>query len=236
MSDYSTYATTYSSTPVDSGAIAAAFITMIIVTLIISLICYVVFSFILSRIFKKAGIKQSIAWIPIYNSWKLLEMGDQKGFWAILALVPVVNIASAIFMYIAMYHIGKKFGKEDWFVAIAILLPPVWMIWLAFDKSVWQGSNTTVIATTPPAFVPATDNNGQNNTMPFTNQVIEPAQPPTEQPSVPQPFQPVAPQNSYQPAETTEPSTPINTPVQPDTYNQLEDTSSTAPAENSTQQ
>ena len=101
------------------------------------LIAYVIGAWLLGRIFKKAGEPQWIAWVPIYNSWKLLELGGQQGFWAVLALIPFVNIIAAIFLYIAMYHVGKKLGKEDWFVLFAIFLPIVWLVWLAFDDSKW---------------------------------------------------------------------------------------------------
>ena len=89
--------------------------------------------------------------MPVYNTWKLLEIGGQQGFWAVLALVPFVNIVSAIFVYIAMHNIGKKLGKEDWFVILAIFLPLVWLIWLAFDDSKWAGAKATTPAKKPAA-------------------------------------------------------------------------------------
>lgn len=105
--------------------------------LIFAVIAYAIGAFVTGRLFKKAGIPQWAAWVPIYNTWKLLQMGDQQGFWAILMLFPVLNVISLIFMYIAMFHIGKKLGKEDWFVLVAIFLPIIWIIWLAFDDSKW---------------------------------------------------------------------------------------------------
>jgi|TARA_B100001245_G_scaffold116832_1_gene85765 hypothetical protein len=101
------------------------------------LVSYAISSFLLGRVFKKAGVPQWAAWVPLYNMWKLLEMGNQHGYWAIFALLPFVGLISIIFVYIAMYHIGKKLGKEDWFVLLAIFLPLVWMIWLGFDDSKW---------------------------------------------------------------------------------------------------
>lgn len=127
----------------------AMIVIVIIVGIIAAIAGYVISSYLLSRIFKKAGVETSIAWIPIYNSWKLLEMGDQKGFWALLALIPPLAIVSTVFTYIAMYHIGKKFGKEDWFVALAIFLPIVWVIILGFDKSQWNGVTVEATPTVP---------------------------------------------------------------------------------------
>lgn len=103
---------------------------------------YVIHAFLLSRIFKKAGVKQWIAWVPFYNSWKLLELGGQQGFWAVLAIIPLVNIISAVFMYIAMYRIGLKFGKSEAWVVLAIFLPTIWMAILAFDSSKWSDKKT----------------------------------------------------------------------------------------------
>lgn len=138
-SDYydSSYTPSYSS-DVDPAAAAAAFGFFMLMTLVFAAIAYVVTALLLSRIFKKAGVEGWKAWVPIYNTWVLLELGDQKGFWAVLAFVPVVNIVAAVFMYIAMYNIGLKLGKGGEFVLWAIFLPIVWLIWLAVDDSKWN--------------------------------------------------------------------------------------------------
>lgn len=123
-----------------SDAVAASIIlSFLMFLLIMAFVAYAVTSWLSGRIFKKAGVEQWIAWVPVYNTWKLLEIGGQQGFWAVLGLIPIVNIVSAVFVYIAMFNIGKRLGKEDWFVLVAILLPLVWLIWLAFDDSKWRG-------------------------------------------------------------------------------------------------
>ncbi len=123
-----------------SDAVAASIIlSFLMFLLIMAFVAYAVTSWLSGRIFKKAGVEQWIAWVPVYNTWKLLEIGGQQGFWAVLGLIPIVNIVSAVFVYIAMFNIGKRLGKEDWFVLVAILLPLVWLIWLAFDDSKWHG-------------------------------------------------------------------------------------------------
>ena len=90
----------------DTAAAVAVFMGFLFFFFIFALISYVVTAWLLGRIFKKAGVEQWVAWVPVYNTWKLLEIGGQQGFWAVLSLVPIVNIVSAVFMYIAMYHIG----------------------------------------------------------------------------------------------------------------------------------
>lgn len=138
-SQYYTGYETYSDYNAGDGAVAAvAAVTFIMFTLFASLIGYVIHAILLGLIFKKAGVPQWIAWVPFYNVWKTLELGGQQGFWAVLLIVPFVNIASLVFIYIAMYHIGLRLQKEGWFVLLAIFLPLVWSIWLAFDNSKWQ--------------------------------------------------------------------------------------------------
>jgi len=121
---------------------AAALALVLVISLWVGLIGYIVTAIFLGMIFKKAGVPAWKAWVPVYNSWTLLTLGGQNGIWAVLALIPVVNIVSAIFIYIAMYHIGKNLGKSDAFVLWAIFLPIVWLIWLAVDKSTWKGAKT----------------------------------------------------------------------------------------------
>jgi hypothetical protein len=135
--DYSTL------TPADSATAAAAFVAFSFFFFIFAVGVYVVAALCLMSIFKKAGVKPWIAWVPFYNQWKFLEIGGQQGFWAVLAIIPVVNIVSAIFVYIAMYHVGKKLGKEGPFVLLGIFLPLVWYIWLAVDKSTWNDQAST---------------------------------------------------------------------------------------------
>jgi len=134
-----------------SGAAAVFFLLFMIIILAAA---YVVHALLLGRIFKKAGVEQWKAWVPIYNMWVLLELGEQKGFWAVLMILPIVNIVSIVFMYIAMYNIGLKLGKDGAFVLLAIFLPLVWYIWLAVDKSTWQGAASVTAAAAPATAAP----------------------------------------------------------------------------------
>lgn len=151
MYNSSMYDTTNTLSP---EAAAGLTIGITIFLIIVALVSYAVSAFLLSRIFKKAGVESWKAWVPIYNNWVLLELGDQKGFWAIIALIPFVNIVSVVFMFIAMYNIGLKLGKESWFILLAIFLPLVWLIWLAFDKSTWNGAHPAAPATATPPQTP----------------------------------------------------------------------------------
>ena len=138
-----TTTTTTTTTDIDPAVVAAVTGGLIIFTLIAAAIGYVVYAIFLGRLFKKAGVESWIAWVPFYNTWKLLEIGGQPGFWAVLTIVPVVSYVSIVFMYTAMYHIGLKLGKSGTFVLLAIFLPIVWLIWLAVDKSKWHDKAST---------------------------------------------------------------------------------------------
>jgi uncharacterized protein DUF5684 len=126
-------------TSTGSSASAAVIIFTLLFSLVVLVAVYIMTSLLLSRIFKKAGIEGWKAWVPIYNNWVTLELGGQKGYWAVLAFIPILNIVAAVFVYIAMYNIGLNFGKDGVFVLFAIFIPLVWYIWLAFDSSTWKG-------------------------------------------------------------------------------------------------
>ena len=113
---------------------------LVVFYIIFGIAAYVFTAIFLGKIFKKAAIPSWISWVPIYNTWKILEIGGQKGFWAPLLLVPLVQYVSIVFLIIAQYNIGLKLGKSGAFVVLGIFLPVVWYVWLAVDKSVWNDS------------------------------------------------------------------------------------------------
>ena len=140
--------TTYEGDPAVAAAVAITFGFMFFLFFIA---VYVVMALCLMRIFKKAGVESWIAWVPFYNNWKMLEIGGQQGFWAVLAIIPIVNIVSAVFMYIAMYNIGLKLGKDGAYVLLAIFLAPIWFILMAVDKSPWNDAAGAPSLATPKA-------------------------------------------------------------------------------------
>lgn len=141
LAEYSSYYTTTSSA--DSATSTVAILIGLSIELFVFAVVYAVTALLLSRIFKKAGVKPWIAWVPFYSRWKMLEIGGQQGFWAVLTIIPIVNIVSAVFTYIALYHIGKKLEKSGAFVLWGIFLPIVWYIWLAVDESKWDDKAST---------------------------------------------------------------------------------------------
>lgn len=157
QADSELYYTT-TTTSVDSATAVALLMGALFFWLIFAAIAYVIGALLLGQIFKKAGLAAWPAWVPIYNGWKLLEIGGQQGFWSILSLIPLVNIVSLVFIFIAEYNIGLKLGKSGAFVLLGIFLPLVWLIWLAVDSSKWNDKAPGAapsIATGPKPATPA---------------------------------------------------------------------------------
>lgn len=110
------------------------------ISLIVPLAIYAVFAFFLGRVFEKAGLEQWRAWIPVYSSWKFLELGGQKGWIILLAFIPFVGqIAVTVFLCIAAYNIGISFGKSGAWVVLYFFLSIIWAAIIAFDDSRWNG-------------------------------------------------------------------------------------------------
>lgn len=81
------------------------------------------------RVFTKAGHPGWAAIIPIYNSWVLLEMGGQKGWISLVALlsfIPIVGIIAAIvyvvFFIMAALEIARRFGKSALFAIFGLVI------------------------------------------------------------------------------------------------------------------
>jgi hypothetical protein len=55
------------------------------------LVAYVYHALTVMFIFKKAGLKAWPAWVPIFNVWRLLQLGGQKGWWVLVGLIPIVG-------------------------------------------------------------------------------------------------------------------------------------------------
>ena len=149
FAQYYNYSDNYDTVDVTSSIDAQLLSTIIFFILIAGIISYIIVALFTGKVFAKAGVESWKAWVPVYNTWTLLQLGGQQGFWAIITLIPVANIAAMVMIYIAMHHIGLKFGKSGTFVLLAIFAPLVWFIWLAMDDSKWRGKKV-IPAPTPP--------------------------------------------------------------------------------------
>jgi hypothetical protein len=124
---------------------------MVVGAIIFGLIVYAVTAFLLSTVFAKAGVEKWKAWVPVYNNWTFLELGGQKGYWALLPIlsgIPILGIAASIaaivFLSYAAYNIGSHVNKASagW-VVLFILVSPVWFGIVGLDKEQWDSRPLT---------------------------------------------------------------------------------------------
>lgn len=108
-----------------------AWLAIMLVTLLLLVAYYVVMSLALMRFFGKVGVTPWIAWVPIYSTWKWLEVGGFAGWIALLSLIPYGGLATSVFLYIGMYRTGLAFRKSGEWVVLGIFLPFVWAFLLA---------------------------------------------------------------------------------------------------------
>ena len=117
-----------------------------ILTVVLSLAIYACFSWTGALIFKKAGVKPWQSWVPYLNSWRLLQLGGQKGWWVLIAFIPIVgSIFFIVYYWFAQFHIGRALGKSDYFVLLAIFLSPIWFGILAFGGSTWAPKHVSLV-------------------------------------------------------------------------------------------
>ena len=131
------YTTTSS---IDTAQAAAIGIIAFIIGAVVALFMYIIGAIFLGKVFKKAGVPAWQAWVPILNSRKMFELGGKPGFWAVLAIVPVLNIVSAIFGIIAMHNINLKLRYDAGMTVLAVLVPLVWFIIVGTSSHTWDDS------------------------------------------------------------------------------------------------
>jgi hypothetical protein len=121
---------------------AAAFVSIFLIAyfifigliLLLSLAVYVLDGFAFMKLFRKVGIEPWAAWVPIFNRWRLLELGGQPGWISVLSVVSAASIVAAVFEAMGAYRIGLAFRKPGSWVVLFIFLPFVWAWLLAADN------------------------------------------------------------------------------------------------------
>jgi hypothetical protein len=168
--DYNTSYTTSTST-----ASAGLAVGLIVGMLVVGLLVYLIFGFVLMKVFKKAGRQDAwAAFVPFYNMYVYYEIAGRPGWWAFLALIPFVGgMAALVTGIIGSIDLAKSFGKDTGFGILLILLPFIGLPMLAFGDATYQG--------------PAGPEGG-NNVPPAnpTNPIppVQPPVPPTQPPIV----------------------------------------------------
>lgn len=84
------------------------------------------------RVFRKADQPGWAAFVPIYNLLLMTRISGFSSWWAVLCLIPVVNI----FIYLGIsVCIARRFGRGDLFGAGLALFPQVFYPILGFGGS-----------------------------------------------------------------------------------------------------
>ena len=130
-----------------------------IVLIVSILVGYLLLSFIVSKIFKKANKKGYLAFIPVVNFIVLLNISGCKWYHIFeyiislfiglfiyfknykelsLVIVMITSLVAFLYYYIRLnVRLGKKFGKSKLFL-IFMIIPIIPYIVLAFDKSKYE--------------------------------------------------------------------------------------------------
>jgi len=112
---------------------------MLIFILMFVLVIYVVMAISLMKIANRTNTENAwFAWIPILNLILMLQIAQRPMWWLIFWLVPILNIAGIVFSFIVWIDIAKRLGKTAIFGVLAVLLPIIFMPYLAFS-----GANST---------------------------------------------------------------------------------------------
>jgi len=137
--------------PTGYGALAAFIVLFSFILLILGPVLYVVMSLFLMKLFEKAGVQGKWrAWVPVYNYMILFKLGDMSpwlvlyavGASLLLSWIPVIGwllpLATLAVSAMAAWRVGLKLQKEAAWVILYVLLAPVWLGILAFDRSRWN--------------------------------------------------------------------------------------------------
>lgn len=122
--NYGYYRYSSSSISIFSGAFLVVWIISLLIG-VFGIIC-------LWKIFTKAGKPGWAAIVPIYNIIVLLEITDMPMWYIALMFIPIANIVALFLIYIELAH---RFLKSTAFGVGLVLLSPIFMALLAFDKN-----------------------------------------------------------------------------------------------------
>jgi hypothetical protein len=120
------------STPVAGGLLAMGGAMMIVMLVIVAVFIIGVW-----KVFVKAGQPAWAVLIPFYNFYILLKVAGRPGWWIVLFLIPLVNIAIGVIVAI---DLAKAFGQSAVFgVVLLFLLGGIGYLILGFGNYSYQG-------------------------------------------------------------------------------------------------
>ena len=118
------------------GALLAVGGAMMIVALALAVVLIIG----LWKVYVKAGQPGWAVLIPFYNVYILLKIAGRPGWWLVLCLIPLVNIAIAVIVAI---DVAKAFGQSAVFgVVLLFLLSGIGYLVLGFGNYKYVGPAT----------------------------------------------------------------------------------------------
>lgn len=132
-----------------AAGVMVILIAYFVLIAVVLLVGYVLTAATLMLLFRKVGIAPGIAWVPIYNHWKWLELGGQPGAIALLRLTPAAIVAQ-VFLVIGMYRTEIAFRKDNAWLILGIFLPWLWCILLSARHETYDPSLITAMGYPPP--------------------------------------------------------------------------------------
>jgi hypothetical protein len=92
------------------------------------------------KVFEKAGEPGWTIFVPFYNLYRFVKIAGKPGYWALLYLVPGVNIVISLLTNLG---IAQKFGRSDGFGVGLFLLDFVFYPILAFGDDEYEKEIST---------------------------------------------------------------------------------------------
>lgn len=92
--------------------------------------------------FKKAGIEGWKAFVPLYNTWCMVQKMPLKKYWFFLQLIPIAGQFITIWITIKFVEHFGRFGF--WHHAATVLVPFIYFPYLGFSKNERYAGNAVV--------------------------------------------------------------------------------------------
>jgi len=118
-----------------AGAFALAGGLFLFIMLFVVVI-YVIMAISLMKIANRTNTPNAwFAWIPILNLILMIQISQRPMWWLIFFLVPIINIVGIVLSFVIWIDIAKRLGKSAVWGVLAVLIPIIFMPYLAFSKS-----------------------------------------------------------------------------------------------------
>ncbi|MEO3940565.1 DUF5684 domain-containing protein [Paenarthrobacter nicotinovorans] len=123
----------YSSSGSESAAAAGLVLLLMVIYFAV---VFAIVGVLYMGMFTKAGRPAWAAFVPVYNSIKLMEIAGRPWYWFLLTLIPFAGIYFGI---VALHDLSKSFGKDAGYTVGLVLLPVVFVPMLSYGSAPYLG-------------------------------------------------------------------------------------------------